>query len=978
MPRNPTSAPRRRSGRASQKRALDAFAIASTEDDQHRLAKKARRSTDNEGGDYGAGHGGDDGEEGLDIDRGSDSEGNEWRLGGPSGRGDHGGDDDNDDDDSDIDSDEAMGESDEERFADYVFRGSSSVTAGKKKAKAGGSMRGEEEWILNEDDDGGGEDEEGEECGEGYIDLSEMLDRATPQESEEEEEEEEEDRGGDENEGVDEDEEEAVEVGRDGRGESRSGGELGGFGHGLSEGEEDDEDDDDDDDDGSFHGLSDEEVDVEEDPLKLEALESLISGLPSSSVNRPAKRARINDPNEGKAPGEYNLALTSDSKKLTVHDLLPSVAEPALKKSLKLLADDGSTKSDKKGGVPGKLAPPLAKRMQDRIDRAAAYGETKETLKRWVDTVKLNREADHLRFPLANAPNAPVAASKRLLPLATGSAPLNEFEAQISGILKESQIASEKQIQEFEQLATQKLSVEDLQRRTAELRMARELMYREELKAKRIKKIKSKSYHRLKKKERLRQEEAIRGALTEERDGKPDSDEEMEHERKRATERMSLKHKQSRWAKGVRDSGRAAWDDDARHGAVEMAQRSEDLRRRIQGKHTASDGEESGEEESEDDRFDEEGEGKRAKILQELEKLEETTGSSHDKSNLMAMKFMQNAEALKRKENEVMIQSLKDAWADDGRRNNDADSEEEREEDPWTGRMAFKPGKQDHQPRPPVQGTQERLEFEAPPGSDEGEMGNDESSGDDEVEFINKASSKISQPNPFSAPAGSRKPQTHKASTRHITTEETVNPWLRQDGTKSFVKPKAKALVAGKQEAKGVKASRKLSKDRSTALDAAQEAADGDARVTIDTSLTLKIAHREDPDDDEAEKEGEDQVQLIPATGKKSESQRELVKMAFAGDDVVREFRKDKKQTADEDDDQVIDQTLPGWGSWAGTGLSRQQKAVNRRQRRVLKTVKGVSKDKRQDAKLRNVIINEKRDKKVSSFCHAPHRFWLY
>ena len=108
--------------------------------------------------------------------------------------------------------------------------------------------------------------------------------------------------------------------------------------------------------------------------------------------------------------------------------------------------------------------------------------------------MKLNREADHLRFPLANAPNAPVAASKRLLPLATGSAPLNEFEAQISGILKESQIASEKQIQEFEQLATQKLSVEDLQRRTAELRMARELMYREELKAKRIKKIKSKSY----------------------------------------------------------------------------------------------------------------------------------------------------------------------------------------------------------------------------------------------------------------------------------------------------------------------------------------------------------------------------------------------------------------------------------------------------------------------------------------------------
>lgn len=61
------------------------------------------------------------------IDGGSDSDGGHWMVGVGS------------DDESDIDSDEAMGESDEERFADFTFRGSSST--GKAKWKGEG-LRG--------------------------------------------------------------------------------------------------------------------------------------------------------------------------------------------------------------------------------------------------------------------------------------------------------------------------------------------------------------------------------------------------------------------------------------------------------------------------------------------------------------------------------------------------------------------------------------------------------------------------------------------------------------------------------------------------------------------------------------------------------------------------------------------------------------------------------------------------------------------
>ncbi|KAJ4205598.1 hypothetical protein NW767_003662 [Fusarium falciforme] len=48
---------------------------------------------------------------------GSDSEGNEWRLGGLR----------EDDEDSEIESDEAFGDSDEEKFQGYTFRGSKST-----------------------------------------------------------------------------------------------------------------------------------------------------------------------------------------------------------------------------------------------------------------------------------------------------------------------------------------------------------------------------------------------------------------------------------------------------------------------------------------------------------------------------------------------------------------------------------------------------------------------------------------------------------------------------------------------------------------------------------------------------------------------------------------------------------------------------------------------------------------------------------
>lgn len=925
-------------------RSLNAFAIASSQVSEksavaaHRLgqapsrAGKKRAKRDEEGEE------GDDDEEprrkgGRDesVEGGSDSDGGQWKVGVDS------------DDESDIDSDEAMGESDEERFADFSFRGSSSTGKAKKKGKAK-----EMDLDENEEDDG----DESEEDGEGFIDLSEMLDRAeTPSDDGQET-------------------TKKKKSGPEPASKKRAApvdSESDDDGSTSSASESDDGNDFDAD---SFTNFSEEEDTTPEDPTKLAALHALISSLPSST-QPAAKRVRLDDPNEGKTPNEYNLSLTSTSQKLTVDDLLPSISDPRIKKSLKVLADPTPAKT-KQSGVHGKLSAPLAKRQQDRLDRTAAYEKTTETLGRWVDTVKTNREAEHLHFPLANAPNAPIKALARLSSMsASNSTPLTALEATISGILKDSNMEDEKQLAEFETLKTNKLSIAEVQQRVAELRLTRELLYREELKAKRIKKIKSKAYHRVHKKERLRQEEAIKEALTLERGGVPEEEEMMERERKRAEERMTLRHKQSKWAKGMKESGRTIWDEEAADGAVDMARRAEELTKRIRGKDVRGEGgfeSSSSEEEEEEDEFDEEGIVMKKRLLRDIEKAGAPAavvagGSQRLGGRLMGMKFMQSAEAARKKENDAALEELQRSL-EDGDNMSDDESEGNAATTKQTGgRMTFNPTKKDATPTTAPK--PDRSEFEEREEQSDSEQGV-EGEGDEEVTFVKKASVTLTR-NPFSQP----KLTNNQSGGSHLsfgqykedTSRPLGNPWVTKDNA-SMVQPKQQALLLGKQERKGERTNLKLAKHRKSAL----ESPAGNEDVEIETTMTLKAVHKvANPDDDGDDEVDDKEINLIPTEGKKGvgSSQRELVKRAFAGDNVVADFAKEKKQIVEDEGDKVIDETLPGWGRWTGEGLNGGVP-----QRRFLKTVKGISKDNRKDAKLAKVIINEKRVKKVLySYC---------
>ena len=71
---------------------------------------------------------------------------------------------------------------------------------------------------------------------------------------------------------------------------------------------------------------------------------------------------------------------------------------------------------------------------------------------------------------------------------------------------------------------------------------------------------------------------------------------------------------------------------------------------------------------------------------------------------------------------------------------------------------------------------------------------------------------------------------------------------------------------------------------------------------------------------------------------------------------------------------------MPGWGSWAGAGLSKANRRAAQRARHnpLHKTkVAGVRAQDRKDAKLENVIISEKNDRKGRKYLAAqlPHEF---
>ncbi|KAL3423760.1 hypothetical protein PVAG01_05507 [Phlyctema vagabunda] len=815
----------------------------------------------------------------LDIDEGSDSEGNQWKLGQVDS-----------DDDSDLDSDEAFGESDEERFQGYAFSGSSDRKPKQKKAS-----RRDVNLDEEEEEESDSELEEGD-LGENAVDLATMLD-----DSEEEEEMSTKDTksGGKvkharkPSSGADDSDEEMLDSGSE---------------------EEDSEEESEDSDDESSMSSADDDA---SDPLKQAALRNMIANLAQGDA--PAK-IRTNHRNDAENEAQQPSATTRLSGLLSLDDL---------------------SKKSKKASKIKPSSVPLAKRQQDRLDRSAAYDQTKETLERWTDTVQHNRRAEHLMFPLPNQDNQLQQPNNRLLPTSTAK-PFNDLEATIQSILEESGLApvngkdGEDQIREYEELETKKMSIEEVKARRDQLRMARDLMFREEAKAKRIKKIKSKSYRKVHRKQREKEERKNREALIE--GGFEPSEDELEaQDRRRATERMGAKHRGSKWAKETKITGRAAWDEDARAGITDMARRDEELRRRVEGRTVRKDDDDQSEmsssgSDAEDSEDDEQAEQRR--LLRQLNKVgsSELIDESLPGARLANMKFMRNAEASRKKDNDAMVEDIRRELAGE-----ETPSEDEERD---IGRRTFGPGSKNDEEK----SKKPKLnDFEEPLPSDE----------EDELVITGVDKQGVAS-KPTKAPR-----KTTNALERQVSKSESE---ATSGGAWSKVTSKSDAI----NNAEAKRRRHKSNNATEVELDLTQAAViakQPKPKKKTKQASTLEIQSDDDSDDDA-------NIKLPFAL-----RDQELIKRAFAGADVVGEFDAEKKQTIEDEDDKVVDDTLPGWGNWVGDGLSKKEKQRNKG--RFLTKVEGIKEKNRKDARLERVIINEKRVKKNGKYLASslPHPF---
>ena len=185
-------------------------------------------------------------------------------------------------------------------------------------------------------------------------------------------------------------------------------------------------------------------------------------------------------------------------------------------------------------------------------------------------------------------------------------------------------------------LQMNKVSVEEVAQRRAELRKMRELMFRAEVKAKRIAKIKSKTYRKIKRKER---EKLVEGGESETEEGR------LKKETDRARERATLRHKHTgKWAKQMR--GREG-DEQGRKDVEEMLERGEKLRRRIKG--VGSDDESSDDDDDDDENGEESAERAKQAAFDELQKIDlEDSNISVEQQpgkSIFNMKFMKEAMA---------------------------------------------------------------------------------------------------------------------------------------------------------------------------------------------------------------------------------------------------------------------------------------------------------------------------------------------
>ncbi|XP_054878345.1 U3 small nucleolar RNA-associated protein 14 homolog A-like [Poeciliopsis prolifica] len=554
---------------------------------------------------------------------------------------------------------------------------------------------------------------------------------------------------------------------------------------------------------------------------------------------------------------------------------------------------------------------PLSKQETERIQRDMAFQKAASEVSRWDAVIIQNQRAEQLVFPLDRDPAGPKPVER----LVMGWSAQTPLEQEIFALLSANkQPLTDPILTPAEEASVKAMSLEEAKIRRAELQKARALQSYYEAKARRERKIKSKKYHKVQNKAKRKEfqkhfEEMVKT------DPAVALQELNKMELARMQERMSLKHQNSsKWAKSK--AIMAKYDQEARKAMQQQLEMNKELTQKLIAPLNHN-----------DDDDDDEEEGLAANEADLLPDFVNDAVDGRDASNPW-MKGKLSAEPAQQQPSDLLREAAQAACEEE---------EEDEEEEEQAGETEDEALLREFNSRRKLHRAQESDAAGSVFPEDRAAALDSEVSDSDDVCLLETPSISTGRENVLketkatdcserSAPLEERLMRIRTVEDLEFLPDEPSDGPSQPPSTKA---PPSEEKHTGKRRKRGIELKEVLTKETKV----------------IKVPFTPTVTDSEDP---EAKMD-----------------QRGLIKEAFAGDDVISDFLKDKRRKEDEGKSKVIDLTLPGWGDWGGVGL----KPPKRKRRRF--RVQSAPPPPRKDQQLPSVIISEKRNASVS--LHQVH-----
>ncbi|KAL7835059.1 hypothetical protein SRHO_G00293060 [Serrasalmus rhombeus] len=645
------------------------------------------------------------------------------------------------------------------------------------------------------------------------------------------------------------------------------------------------------------------------------------------AISSLGKRKRMKQTERSEASvqvSEFSVNADGTGEKVNLSDLLGTMdrtpgAPNKTKQQLKNLQNRKGT-----------LELPLSKQQTEKIHREVAYDKSSKEVSRWETVITQNQKAEQLVFPLRQDPTGP----KRMEQVVAGWKAKTPLETEIFSLLhSNNQPIHDPLLTPAEEASIKAMSLEEAKIRQAEFRKARALQSYYEAKARRERKIKSKKYHKLQKK-------AKRKAFLKQFDEMMKTDpagalEELKKmELSRMQERMSLKHQNSgKWAKSK--AIMAKYDDAARKAMQEQLEMNKQLTQKLVV--PSDDDEERNVEEADalpdfvndpEPILDSVNPWMRGKLTQEHSEPEVTAVAT-----------------------ETAIETKDEGQNGQQEEQGEDEEEEENEEEKLLREFERKRKLRQDEDDDLVPVPQEEkqvipvdvAEAEEVAGENVIQISDDDEDKEEEEEevVVSEFNSlfnrlmKSSRAPPVPEQTGAEEAELLDEGLIRVRTMDDLEA-LQQDVVMDTTQPApASATPAPSMETTSEPPKKKKKKGINP-----NEVLTKEAKV-IKMPLAPTVVEEE-----------EEEVHA---------EQTAIIKEAFAGDDVISDFLKDKRKQEKAGQAEVVDLTLPGWGEWGGVGLK-----PSKRKRRKFR-LKAPAPPPRKDQNLPDVIISEKRNSSVAN-----------